>query len=343
MADVAQPSRTLVGRDAELTEIASLLGVRSLSDASEPGSEGDRRHAVLSGDAGVGKTRLLMELRDLRRRRRLAGRRRALPRLRRQRAALPPVLRGARPARGRAARARRQVTYEHPALVPPAPGPPGHGAGRRRRRGRRRVRRQRRPRRPVHRRARAARGGRRARPAPRRRRGLPLGRPVDPRPAQLPVLPAVRAARSRWWPPTAPTTSTAGTRCAARSPSGPGCAASSGSSSARCPTTTSAPWSPCWRRPACSERELDDDRRPRRGQRVLRRGAGRRRRHVRRQPARWTSPTCSWSASTGSTTTPGRRCGSRASPAARSPTTCSPRPPASTAPSSRRRCARPSR
>jgi DNA-binding CsgD family transcriptional regulator/tetratricopeptide (TPR) repeat protein len=67
----AHTSRTLVGRDAELTEIASLLGVR----ASGPGTLGTAGPAgarasgpgvvLLSGDAGVGKTRLLTELRDL--------------------------------------------------------------------------------------------------------------------------------------------------------------------------------------------------------------------------------------------------------------------------------------
>jgi len=58
MEDVAQSRSTpavMVGRDAELTEIVSSLGV----GASEPGGV-----VLLSGDAGVGKTRLLMELRD---------------------------------------------------------------------------------------------------------------------------------------------------------------------------------------------------------------------------------------------------------------------------------------
>ena len=55
----AHTSRTLVGRDDELEQLADLLGVT-----------GDRQrgrglHVLLSGDAGVGKTRLLMELRDL--------------------------------------------------------------------------------------------------------------------------------------------------------------------------------------------------------------------------------------------------------------------------------------
>src|SRR4051794_2634451 len=53
-------SRTLIGRSAELKEIALLLGVRWFGDsASEP------VQVVLSGDAGVGKTRILVELRDL--------------------------------------------------------------------------------------------------------------------------------------------------------------------------------------------------------------------------------------------------------------------------------------
>lgn len=49
----------MVGRDAELTEIASALGVRA-SGRRSPGGV-----VLLSGDAGVGKTRLLTELRDL--------------------------------------------------------------------------------------------------------------------------------------------------------------------------------------------------------------------------------------------------------------------------------------
>ena len=66
-------SRILVGRDAELTEITSLLGV---SPRPLPARAGTPAHDVgpgsavvlLAGDAGVGKTRLLTELRDLARR-----------------------------------------------------------------------------------------------------------------------------------------------------------------------------------------------------------------------------------------------------------------------------------
>jgi len=52
----AHTSRTLVGRDTELEQLCDLLGI----------TDGRDRHGIvlLSGDAGVGKTRLLMELRD---------------------------------------------------------------------------------------------------------------------------------------------------------------------------------------------------------------------------------------------------------------------------------------
>lgn len=60
MAPVVTPtSRVLVGRDAELAELCSLLGVRA------SGAGRTTAAVLLGGDAGVGKTRLLTELRDV--------------------------------------------------------------------------------------------------------------------------------------------------------------------------------------------------------------------------------------------------------------------------------------
>ncbi len=62
MGDVAPSGtqQTLVGRDRELGELCSLLGIRSAAAAPRP----EAHVALLVGDAGVGKTRLLTELRD---------------------------------------------------------------------------------------------------------------------------------------------------------------------------------------------------------------------------------------------------------------------------------------
>ena len=99
MGDVATltgGARPMQGRARELELLADLVG---LPDLPRP----DGRFVLLGGDAGVGKTRLLADLCARAARGRVAHAGRPLPRLRRQRPALPPVLRAVRPARRRRA------------------------------------------------------------------------------------------------------------------------------------------------------------------------------------------------------------------------------------------------
>ena len=163
-----------------------------------------------------------------RRRRGLAGRRRALPGLRRQRAALPAVLRGPRPAGRRPAR--RSSTRSRPPTPPWRGSSPAAGCSSAATQDDEPSRTRPRPTlfEAVHALLEAA---ARAGPAAAGGRGPALGRPVDPRPAQLPVHPAVRAgpvAHRRVVPLRRPAPPPPAPR--ARSPSGPGCAASTGCS-----------------------------------------------------------------------------------------------------------------
>ena len=221
--------------------------------------------------------------------------------------ALPylPVLRGARPARGRAARDRRRGRAE----------PPGAGAAAARAAGcwptdgapeRAGSAASARPRRPLRRRPRAARAGCRARPrccwSSRTATG-PTSRPATCSASCSPGR--SRGSGRRSWRPTAPTTCTAGTRCAARSRSGRGCTASSGCSSSRCRRRRPRRWSPACRPTGCPEAELERassaaPRATRSSSRSWSAPPGRAR--TAGPPTTW--PTCCSSASTGSTRRP---------------------------------------
>ena len=130
------------------------------------------------------------------------------------------------------------------------------------------------------------------------RRGRALGRPVEPRAAQLPAHPPVDAPSPSWCP-TAATTCTGATRCAPCWPSGPGCPRHPGHLD-RCDEDVRT-WSPAAPGAAARARRARH-RRPRRGQRLLHRGAGRRPPSVGGASCPRGSPTCCWCVSTGSTT-----------------------------------------
>ena len=49
MDGVAHPTRTLIGRDAELEELSSLLGVAVVARAARAARDGEGRHVLLAG------------------------------------------------------------------------------------------------------------------------------------------------------------------------------------------------------------------------------------------------------------------------------------------------------
>ncbi|MCF6376080.1 AAA family ATPase [Nocardioides KLBMP 9356] len=55
----------LIGRDAELEQLSSQLGIRASGGGTTSGVEQTVRAMLVAGDAGVGKTRVLMALRDV--------------------------------------------------------------------------------------------------------------------------------------------------------------------------------------------------------------------------------------------------------------------------------------
>ena len=229
MGDVAHTSQTMIGRDAELEEIASSLGVRAV-----PAGRPDRARcgiALVSGDAGVGKTRLLKAVRDLAHDEGwqvLAGHcldfgDSALPYLPfsevlgRLAIALPDVV--------------DRVAALQPALARLLPGRRVRLPARRRRAGGDPPRSTARSTAPTS----STPCTPCSRPPPTRRRCCWSSRtstgPTSRRATcSASCSPGRSSAGSRWWRRTAPTTCTAGTRCAGRWPSGRGCATSTGSS-----------------------------------------------------------------------------------------------------------------
>ena len=171
----------LVGRLDELERLAGLVGLTSRRAATRERRPALRRRRRRQDPAA-------RRAAHPRRAGRLPRPRRALPRLRRQRAALPPVQRGLRPAGRRLPHPGPLAGRGRPRHRPADARPPRDPRAPRARRRQRPPG----PARPLRVRARRARAARPGRAAAAADRGRPLGRPVHPRAAQLPVLPTLR-------------------------------------------------------------------------------------------------------------------------------------------------------
>ncbi len=319
LPDPSGDTRALIGRESELDELVSLLAVRT-PDAAGTGPASTRA-VVLAGDAGVGKTRLLTELRDVAFTEgwqvvaghcldfgdsalpylpfsEVMGRLTTdFPELIESITAERPVLRALQPGRrtmqgaeqDASAAVGRADLFDAVLALFEAMAKVGSAAA----------------------------GD----------RGRPLGRHLHPRPAQLPVLPALRrSGRHRRVvplrrPAPAPSAAPRHRRVEPHPRHRPDAARAAASAGGALPGQAAAPGSP----PGERRRR---HRRPRRGQRVLRRGARRRGRHVPRSPRRPRR------AAARPARAAERRPHSRSSARPRSPgdgsrTRCSPRSPAS--------------
>ena len=151
--------------------------------------------SLLAGDAGVGKTRLLAALATARSRPAGASSPATASTSATARCPTCPSPSCSAGSQADLPTSSGSVAEAHPALARLQPGRRVLVVGRRRvRTGRGRALDRADLFEAVHA---AARGGRRRRPGAAGRRGLPLGRPVHPRPAQLPVLPPLRGAGRR--------------------------------------------------------------------------------------------------------------------------------------------------